>query len=151
MVQSADNALILDANQLELGIPEAIRYSQLIPTDRQLGDGLKKAREKHCRDRRHVLAGKMGEGDWILRDRESGRVPLRVADILQYAKAMGVDPVAVFSDVLNQCCMTHWEKIADRLGCTIPMAKQRLETAEKQHQLSQGQVWAMYLQEQIRL
>lgn len=93
----------------------------------------------------------MGEGDWILRDRESGRVPLRVADILQYAEAMGVDPVAVFCDILNQCSMTYWEKIADRLGCTIPMAKKRLDDAQRQHKVTHGQAWAMYLQEQIRL
>lgn len=93
----------------------------------------------------------MGEGDWILRDRESGRVALGVAELIQYAEALGVDPVAMFADVLNQCSMTYWEKIADKLGCTIPMAKSRLAQAQKQHGLTHGQVWRQYLQEQIRL
>ncbi|MEM9808072.1 MAG: hypothetical protein AAF959_22630 [Cyanobacteria bacterium P01_D01_bin.56] len=98
-----------------------------------------------------MFAANMGEGDWIPRDLESGRTAIKMTDILQYAECMGVDPVAVFADVIHQCSMTYWEKIADRLGCTIPVAKERLAIAERQHQLTHGQVWGLYLQEQIRL
>lgn len=122
-----------------------------MPTDKELGNALKQAREKYSQDRRHLFAAKLGEGDWILRDRENGRVPLRVNEIVDYAKVLGVSPIVFFAEILANCDRDYWQKIADELGCTEPMARQRLAMAQKAHGLTHGQVWTMYLQEQIKL
>ena len=122
-----------------------------MPTDKEIGKALKQTREKYSRDRRHLFAAKLGEGDWILRDRESGRVPLRVSEVIDYAKVLEVSPVVLFAELLSNCDREYWEDIAQQLECTIPMAKQRLSAAQKQHNLTHGQVWSKYLQEQIRL
>lgn len=122
-----------------------------MPTDNEIGKALKQVREKYSRDRRHLFAAKLGEGDWILRDRESGRVPLRVNEVIDYAKALEVSPIALFAELLSNCDLEYWQKIAQQLDCTVPMAKQRLSSAQKRYGLSHGQVWAQYLQEQIRL
>lgn len=122
-----------------------------MPTDKELGKALRQAREKYSNERRHLFAAKLGEGDWIVRDRESGRVPLRLADVIDYAKVLEVSPVVFLAELLSNCDRDHWKGIADKLGCTIPMAKQRLTAAQKAHGLTHGQVWQKYLEEQIRL
>ena len=122
-----------------------------MPTDKEIGKALKQTREKYSRERRHLFAAKLGEGDWILRDRENGRVPLRVSEVIDYAKVLGVSPIALFAELLSNCDRDYWQDIAKQLDCTVPMAKQRLAEAQKQHNLTHGQVWRMYLERQIRL
>lgn len=98
-----------------------------------------------------MAAAELGMADTFLRDRESGRTDIKLADLLLMANGWNIDPIVLLSELLNNCDLSYWEHIANRLGCTIPMAKQRLAAAQRQHNLTHGQVWAKYLQEQIRL
>ena len=98
-----------------------------------------------------MAAAEIGMADTFLRDRESGRTDIKLVDLLMMAQAWNVDPVALLAELLHQCDAGRWEQIAQVLGCTIPMAKQRLAVAQQRYGLSHGQVWSKYLQEQIRL
>ncbi|ESA38431.1 hypothetical protein N836_31315 [Leptolyngbya sp. Heron Island J] len=98
-----------------------------------------------------MAAAELGMADTFLRDRESGRTDIKLVDLLMMAQSWGVDPVALFAELLHQCGVERWEQIAQALDCTIPMAKQRLAAAQQRYGLTHGQVWSKYLQEQIRL
>ena len=88
---------------------------------------------------------------WSLQERERGRTALKVGEVVDMATAWHVDPVALFAEILMQADDSYWREIAQRLDCTIPMAKRRVGAVAKQRGLTAGAVWRMYLQEQIRL
>ena len=98
-----------------------------------------------------MAAAELGMADTYLRDRESGRTDIKLTDLLLIASKWDIDPLVLLSELLNQCDSNYWERVAAKLECTIPMAKERLATAQQQHGLTHGQVWALYLQEQIKL
>ena len=98
-----------------------------------------------------MAAAELGMADTFLRDRESGRTDIKLIDLLMMAQAWQIDPVVLFAEVLHHCDLNYWERIAERLDCTIPMAKQRLAIAQQKYNLTHGQVWQKYLEDQIRL
>ncbi|EKU98091.1 hypothetical protein Lepto7375DRAFT_7352 [Leptolyngbya sp. PCC 7375] len=120
-------------------------------TKKQIGQGLKRCREKYCPQPRYMAAAIATVHPDTIRKRESGETAVTISDLLIYAEAWSVDPVALLAELLHQCDTERWEQIAQVLGCTIPMAKQRLAIAQQRYGLSHGQVWSKYLQEQIRL
>ena len=122
-----------------------------MPTDKEIGQGLKKAREKLCRLTRYKAAVSVDMHPDVLRRRESGGSTLKVGEVVLMAEAWGVDPVALFAEILLQADDSYWGEIAQQLDCTIPMAKRRVGVVAKQKGLTAGAVWRMYLQEQIRL
>lgn len=118
---------------------------------KQVGEGLARCREKFCRQPRYRAAAIANTHPDTLRKREAGITTITLLDLLAYARAWDVDPVVLFAELLHQSDADRWEQIAEHLGCTVGMAKERLAIAQKQHGLTHGQVWAKYLEEQINL
>ena len=118
---------------------------------KQIGQGLKRCREKYCHDPRYKAAAIANAHPDTLRKRESGETAVSLSDLLTYAEAWEVDPVALLAELLHQCDASYWSKVAEQLNCTIPMAKQRVAIAQQKYGLTFGQVWSKYLEEQIRL
>lgn len=123
-----------------------------MPTKRELGKALSTVRQQYSTDKnRAAFAAAVGVADSVIRDREKGRTALSIADVIDYAKVLELTPVEFLAELLSNCDRDYWKDIANKLNCTVPMAKQRLAVAQKQHNLTHGQVWAKYLEEQIRL
>lgn len=122
-----------------------------MPTKKELGKALSQVREKYGRRNRTRFAAEVGVNESVIYDREVGRTALSVADVIDYAKVLGVSPVAFLAEMLSNCDRDYWQDIAQQLECTIPMAKQRMSEAQQRYGLTHGQVWSKYLQEQIRL
>ena len=122
-----------------------------MPTKKELGKSLRQVREKYGQRNRTYFAAQLGLNDSLIYDRETGRTAIGITDLIDYAKVLGVSPVVLLAELLSNCDRDYWQDIAEQLDCTVPMAKQRLATAQKAHGLNHGQVWHMYLQEQIKL
>ena len=122
-----------------------------MPTKKELGRALEQAREKYRFRNRTKFAAQMNVNESVIRDREKGRTAITISDVVDYANVIGVTPIELFADLMSYCDRNRWKQIAERLGCSVPMAKRKIKEACRVNNLSQEQVWSKYLQEQIRL
>ena len=122
-----------------------------MPTQKELGQSLKKVRFQYGHQNRTKFAARLGVSDATIKDRELGRTAISLSDLIDYANTLGVPPVAFLADMLSHCDDNHWQGIATQLNCTVSMARRRLAEAQKRHGLTHGQAWNLYLQEQITL
>ena len=81
--------------------------------------------------------------------RYSGRSALKVSELIEWSRRLGLDPVAVLSKMMGELSGKTWADLGKKIGTSAAIAKRRFEIAKNRYGLNDDQLWSMIQGEQV--
>ncbi|NEQ50784.1 MAG: hypothetical protein F6K11_11715 [Leptolyngbya sp. SIO3F4] len=118
--------------------------------ERQLASGFRSVRQRYINniDRAAVEIGLCSSS---LTKRELGTYSIKLIELLRLAWSVEKHPVTLLWEILDDCDLSFWNEVAEKLNCTPAIAKKRLTEEAANRGIEVWQLWRKIEKSQITL